>query len=292
MGVTATDEPTIVLPDVDAGSEQPSLPFDVDAPIPFAPTARARRRLAPQTLPPLRLVATPGLPRPTPSQALRHGDAAPIVDASDPRRVRARALVRAGLGVDVVAAELAADEAAVVVWTADLPVRGRPASAPDGAGRATPRDAEAEPRLVGAPAVPAAASVDEAVERGRRDGRYAAGLALVAANARSTPHGVVVRVEDRELAARLLGWLLDVARVDPLRLRVIAVVEPEVAADRVRHELLGDAPLPKDRVHVTRSARDRPAVVLRISDAAVAERVRAWQAAVDQLLAGPLDEVG
>lgn len=274
------DHPTgpTAHPTADPTSDAAQLPLalDLDAPIPFRLTARARRRVAPDDLPPLRVVPDVATTRVTPSRAVRDGDTPVDVDGDDPRRARARALVRGGSDVARVADLLGVDEAAVVVWTADL----HPRHGSSG-GRRAP--------AVEVPRAPATEPVDEervAAERrrARHDGAFAAGLALVAAHAETTPHGVVVRVDDHELAARIVTWLLELADVDPVRVRVILVLPSGAPADEARTAFRRRVPLPTDRVQVTRSSADRPGVVVRVADADVAARVRRWSRALAQLL--------
>jgi hypothetical protein len=99
---TGTDD---VLPD----APQPSLPFDgvADAPIPYSLTARARRTVAPDDLPALRVISDPPAPT-TPADA---GAAQQLDDErSDTRPARARALARAGTPLPAIAQQLDVDE--------------------------------------------------------------------------------------------------------------------------------------------------------------------------------------
>lgn len=119
-----------------AGALSLPLPFDdeMDAPVGFALTARARRVVAPATLPALSVVRTatsrPGLVAGTPSGPVGDGASSDGPDelADDPRDLRparARALRRAGLDPATIATRLGVDEAMARRWVADVVVRLR-----------------------------------------------------------------------------------------------------------------------------------------------------------------------
>jgi hypothetical protein len=130
----------------DRSGAQPRLPLELplDAPLPFddeadepvgmSLTARARRVIAPDELPSLRVVADPAdvpgpvrdsAPPPTASPA-SSGSGAPTRvddDPSDTRPSRARALRRAGRTPARIAEHLGVDELLVRAWVADVAPR-------------------------------------------------------------------------------------------------------------------------------------------------------------------------
>ncbi|MDX1619915.1 MAG: hypothetical protein R3320_02920, partial [Nitriliruptorales bacterium] len=123
--------------DEDATAVQAVLPLDLDAPIPFELTARARRAVAPASLPALEVVDEVSA-RPLPDDLQD--------DPADTRPARARALRRAGMSVAGIASELGVESPAVTAWIDDLePVASarRRLRAVDGGRVAAPRDLRA-----------------------------------------------------------------------------------------------------------------------------------------------------
>ena len=304
-------------------AQQPALPFEPsvqgppavplpypvdDAPVEYALTARARRTIAPQDLPQLAVVAdvTAGVNAP-PTEA-------PEDTAGDTRPSRARALVRAGLSGDEVAAKLEVDELTVRAWTNDVPVRRRRTStsrAERTSGQPARRPQHrpvGDRQRVGGPDIngpavdvveqarteAAAKARDEAViqARGRlgTDPAFAAGLGMLAALAQIDEHGITVHTDRRPLAAAAVTWLVRHTEINANQVRVVLTLGTDVAGDLQRHEWANALEVPLERVAHTRRAtlgRSEVEAHVRIPDRAVAATVAAW---IDTLLQ-PADAV-
>jgi hypothetical protein len=255
----------------DAGrSPQPSLPLDFDqpldqpldhdAPVPFRLTPRARRAVATDPGPELRVVT----------------DQEPI-DPHDPRRARARALRRAGRSIEQVAAALDLEPTLVHAWTTDL-------------GRPKPRGrhlrAVTEPRVADQ-LDPRRTDFERLAEQAQEDARerlgsaqFVRGLALVVASAEISLHGALVGVQDRATAKRIVAWLLQTAGVDSTRLRAIVRTE-RTGADLAAHRWADDLGLPREQVAVTTTgSSDGHVVLLRIASSEVAARLLGWRRAL------------
>ncbi|MDX1621796.1 MAG: hypothetical protein R3320_12440 [Nitriliruptorales bacterium] len=268
---------------------QAALPLDLDAPIPFELTARARRAVAPSSLPALEVVS---------DGATSIADV-PAEDPHDTRPARARALRRAGMSLSGIAAELDAPPDAVAAWVVAVdPVTSaqRRLRSVDGGRIARPR------------AVKAAAEAEHARQRyeaARRDARAEvedsldgtdprlAGLGVVVGAAQVDEHAILVRTTERPVAVATSRWLQQHLLDDPGRLRVILRVAPQAPGDMVRHawaELLG---VPAERVSIARwrNAPDVDSVeaTLRVADAAAAGRFAGWRDALLDSLADPRD---
>lgn len=256
----------------DAGrSPQPSLPLDFDqpidgdAPVPFRLTPRARRAVATDPGPELRVVT----------------DQDPI-DPHDPRRARARALRRAGRSIEQVAAALDLEPTLVHAWTTDLgrPKRRgrhlRPVADPTGAD---PTDVDQhDPRRIEFDRL-AAQAQDDARER-LGSAQFVRGLALVVASAEISLHGALVGVQDGATAKRVVAWLLQTAGVDSARLRAIVRTDRH-GADLAAHRWADDLGLPREQVAVTTSTSpDGHAVLLRIASSEAAARLLGWRRAL------------
>jgi hypothetical protein len=303
------------------GAQQP-LPFDdeADDPIPFALTARARRTVAPERLPPLEVVpdrgaADPGSSRPAPtadgpqpaavrrqpapatrpSQASRPGDDEDdghLDDPTDTRPARARALRRAGVPVARIAAQLDVDDLAVRAWTGD--VAAEPTTEPEPGGGTAP----SRPRVPAlareleedrtAFELARAAAREDALARLTDDPSFAAGVGLVAALAEVDTHAVTLVSPHPEVVGRVLGWLVSHAEVDPGRVRVVLRIGPDVAGDLARHRWAAGLGVPVDRVSHTRwrgaPAPDATDALVRLHDLALAATVAGWR---DALLTPP-----
>jgi hypothetical protein len=272
------------------GAQQP-LPFDdeADHPIPFTLTARARRTVAPEALPPLELV---------PDRARRHGRGTPAVDEdddghlddpTDTRPARARALRRAGVPVARIAGQLGVDELAVRAWTGDVaassadPVDLRRAAP----SRAEALDLELEQERTAFELARAAAR-EEALARLAQDPSFAAGVGLVAALAEVDVHAVTVSCAHPEVIGRLLTWLAAHAEIDLDRVRVVLRLGPDVAGDLARHRWAEGVGIPVERIAHTRwrgaPAPDATDALVRFHDAALAATIAGWR---DALLAPP-----
>lgn len=249
------------------GPVQGTLPLDGDEPIPFRLTARARRAVAPDTLPPLEVVDP----------------------ADDTLRARARALRRAGVDAADVAAELRVASHVVAAWTADVaPVASaqrRLRARPSLPGHAVAPDPDPHRRR----------GADEAVAN-LRVPDFTAGLGLLLGVADVGPHAVVVRCPDLDTATLLGAWLGRWLAPPPGRVRLLVRVAPQVAADRARHGWAEALRLPLERVTATPWPQapnaDAVEASLRIADPAVASRIAGWRDALLALLAaGPSDGV-
>jgi hypothetical protein len=265
----------------DATAAQPPLPFDeaADRPIPFSLTARARRVVAPQALPPLTVVpGGPGrtarawsgarAPRPDRDGGDRSG-ATELPD--DTRPARARALRRAGVGTAAIARKLAVDELLVRAWVGDtVPA---PTAAPE------PEPAVDREETTGF-ALARAAAADEARGLIRTDAAFAAGLGLIAAVVATDAHAATFATTRPALAARIIGWLRDRAGVDPGSLRVVLRLGSGVAGDLARHRWAESLGVPVSVVVHTRwhgaPAPDAVEALVRVPDPATAATLAGW----------------
>jgi hypothetical protein len=288
--------------DLPPGAQVP-LPFDdeVDVPIPFALTARARRTVAPHDLPALRVL-------PAPRDQVPAGAVPDVADdPTDTRPARARALRRSGSATDAIAEQLGVDELLVRAWTAGVAV-ARPArtsasgssrrgatsvaDAPGGGAPPEPlhrggRDAREEAARTAFELARAAAAAT-ARERLSQEPRLAAGLGILIGIAELSPTAVDVTTDDPRLAGAVVRWLTEVLGADPSEVRVVLRVGPRAAADLARHRwarALGTTP---ERLRATRavaSVRDDAVEgVLRIVDADLAAAAAGWR---DALLDAP-----
>lgn len=247
--------------------QQPSL-LDLDAagdaPVPFLLTARARRVIDPESLPSLEVVA------PTiPSRADPEDDEVLV----DPRRSRARALRRAGMLPEVIAADLDADLELVLRWTQDV----------EPAKRTAPHPA-ARRRRTAEPALPAAFVTARAAARAAWKRGPEIGAAMVAGMAEVTPFAVRLRGELPTIVGAL-QWLRDSQAVPDARMRVQVEAAANRSADVVAHEVASRLQLPADVVQVRAVSRideDDLDVSVRIGDPRLAGTITGWR---DSLLA-------
>ncbi|MFO7779203.1 MAG: hypothetical protein R6V28_12685 [Nitriliruptoraceae bacterium] len=298
-------------PPADAGPDQAQ-----DQPIGFALTARARRAVAPGTLPELSVVGG-GSRRPA-----APGDGA-LEEPDDTRPARARALRRAGVPVSAIVRQLDADPLAVTAWVGevapstrhDAPVAAE-ASDPAGVGpagveRADVVSADVEPPDVGSTAIRSAtaataeqesevaaqlaraAAADLARQRLRDDPGFGVAVGLLAATATTDRHAVTITASDARQVARALQALAAQDPAVPSRLRVIVRVGPRLAGDLVRHRVAAE--LGVDAVQVSwtrwRSAPQPDAVQLlvRIAEPSLAASVAGWIDAALEPDPQPLD---
>ncbi len=277
------------------GGVQGMLPLDLDPdePVPFRLTPKARRAVAPHTLPTLEVVTPPSAPAAPAEVDPDHVVEVPqdLDDPHDPRSARARALRRGGMAVGDIARRLDVDELAVRTWTGDLDLTGR-----------------RRPRLRAvhdthrSPASPAAEPTDErlarhhaAFARARReaadeapgrlsDPSFVRGLALTVAAAEIDEHALLVSVRDRDVARTVRAWLVDHAGLDARDLRVVVRLGATAGADLVLQRWADALDLPPERLARThwRSApsEDAVEVLLRVPDAHVAARVAGWRDAL------------
>jgi hypothetical protein len=250
---------------------QPALPFGSgsDEPIPFSLTARARRVVAPDALPPLTIVSDEGSTQRTasppsarttsperstasraPGERIAPLGRVPARERdgscetpSDTRASRARALRRAGLSVAHVARQLQADELLVRAWVGEVAtdvVVATLVTAVGDAGIAPAVGPTDEATLV--PARVRSEAAAEARRRVATDPAFAAGLGLVTGLATTDVHAVTITAARPQLAARALAWLRDEGHGRQDAVRVVLRLGAGVAGDLARHrwaELLG-----------------------------------------------------
>lgn len=271
---------------VSGRAAQPTLPFGeaADRPIPFSLTARARRVVAPQALPPLTVVPS------APAPATRRWDGAlvPRPDRDqddqggvgerpgDTRPARARAMRRAGIGPAAIARKLQVDELLVRAWIGDAVAS--PIAAPARPAETALQPAEHDDAT--GYALVRAAATEEARSLIETDAAFAAGLGLVAAVAATDTHAATFATTRAALAARIVAWLRDRADVDPGSLRVVLRLGTGVAGDLARHHWAQALGVPVASVVYTRwhqaPAPDAVEALVRIPDPTLAATLAGW----------------
>jgi hypothetical protein len=295
-----------------ATGAQEVLPFEdvdeaADEPIAFSLTARARRTVAPEALPSLRVIGRSTVASPVtgePSPPVDDDPSPPVDDdPADTRPARARALRRAGTEVPAIAGQLGVDDLLVRAWVDGV-------SGPAGGRRSGVRSIS-HPRPFVPPAVPLHPGGDdvatgavrtagdlarsEARAEARRrlagDHQLATGLGLLAGTVEVDATTVTVATDDPRVAGAIRRWLVATVAVDPDAIRVLVRLGPRAAGDLARHRWARALEVPVDRVRTTRwAAAPGPDAVdglLRIVDAGAAAVVAGWR---DALLDGDLDE--
>ncbi len=267
-----------------------------DQPIGFALTARARRAVAPGTLPELSVVGV----GPTGPAARRSGA---LEEPDDTRPARARALRRAGVPLAAIVRQLGADPLAVTAWVGEVgpsPRQHRPraagGSAPadeQPAGRPPATAPTGDEELEVAAQLARAAAADVARERLGDDAGFGVAVGLLAATATTDRHAITITATDARQVARALRALTEEDPAVPVLLRVIVRVGPQLAGDLVRHRVAGE--LGVDAVQVSwtrwRSAPQPDAVQLlvRIAEPSLAATVAGWTDAALEPTPQPLD---
>lgn len=306
--------------DADDTPIQFTLPFDLDEPIPFALTARARRAVSPESLPELTLHHTadlPTLPLSTEDGVVARVDTvapdtggedeqwalADLVPSdldapNDTRPARARALRHAGIDADQIADELDVDELVVHAWVDGIaPVRSarrRLRAVADGPAPVRERQARVAERRRHAEEAFAAARTearDAARDRVHTDPDFVRGLGLFTGIATFSAHAVVLTTRDESVAKACLSWLTATVDVDPTRVRVILRLAPQVAADLAVQRWRDATDVSDARIGHTRwrEAPDASSVeaMIRVADPRCAGLLAGWR---DALL-GSFDEV-
>lgn len=298
---TAPRLPRTGTDDVEHVADQPALPlgltFDdgVDEPIGYTLTARARRQVAPDALPSLRVVEPYGRGDEPDGDLERPGDTRPS---------RARALRRAGVTPAEIAGQLEVDELVVRAWIGDVAVARRRTGV---AGRPSV-DAVPAGRVVDAGEVAAKAGRSDeherrraafqlaraaAAEEGRSrldDAAFVAGLGLVSGILSVDDHAATLTTARIEIAGRALRWLAEQAGLDTSRVRVVLRLGPDVAGDLARHRWATALGLPTGQVLHARwrgaPTGDAVEALVRLADPTAAATLAGWR---DALLAGPAD---
>lgn len=254
---------------------QPSLPFpEADDPIPYALTARARRTVAPATLPELSVVPEVAAPAPE-----RVDDPDPF----DPRPARARALLRAGRDVPQIAGLLGVGEELVAAWCRTVGPRADRRRARSGGSSG------AEVRRLPLPEPDRHAPQRQ---RGREQARGDLGegtseavvTAFLAGRARLTSHAATFPVADPDEAARIVGWLVELAGADPSRARLVLEVAAGTAHDLAEARWGQGTGIAAEHITVS-GARDGERATLRIADPDVAATLAGWQDAFMEVTA-------
>lgn len=253
---------------------QEQLPLPVDEePIPFTLTARAKRTVAPDSLPDLAVVGADG----------RRWPADP--DGQDTRPAQARALRRAGVSWAEIADELDVDELLARAWVEGVtPVHSarQRREAPGRRASDSGLDRTAHQAFE--------AARDQArrdLDRHRAD-LVSAGLGLLAGVIEVDPPAVVVATGDRALGGAAMRWLAEVVELDQHRVRAVLRLAPQVAGDQAADEWREALGLPGLRLATTRwSSAPHPQateLLLRITDPGVAGAVAGWRDALLQQL--------
>jgi hypothetical protein len=236
------------------------LPFDdeLDAPVRFSLTPRARREVAPEQVPALRLVPPDG-------ERGRAEVSAPQ-DPTDVRPAQARALRRSGMPVPTIAAAIGADLRLVVGWTKDTePVRRTARRVPRGHQAAAPAKAPARAREV--PTRPLGA-------------REARGMAVALAEFDTDLAGVGFTHARPEVLGAVLEEIRRQVPVADWRVRVAIRVAAELGVDRCRGAVAAALGVDAGRIVAGRwsdaPTRDALEVSLHIADEDAARSVRVW----------------
>lgn len=252
-------------------ARQPVLPFETDdgePPIDYALTARARRAVAPESLPDLAVVPGVGAPG---------SDEVASFDPYDSRPARARALRRAGRSIEEVAAMLDAAPGDVARWTSGVEParrrsRPRPARPTDPMARTDARE-DALGRLDGGDGLALAA------------GGLVAGLGAVAGET------VTVTLPDASLAPLVVRWAAERAEDGADSVHVLVAAGPAVARDLSAQRWASAVGLPAGQVsHAPLHEAARPdelRLTVRVRDARVAADVLGWRDALAQLATPP-----
>lgn len=277
-------------------SVQETLPFAEDGPVPFALTARARRAVAPDSLPSLRVL--PDASDRSRERSLHDAIPVDLDDPHDTRPSRARALRRAGVALDDIAAELGVDDLVVRAWVDEVePVRSarRRLRAVVGPDAAHPAEERRTRQVVQRHA--AAERFRQTRREARRDATdrladptFATGLGLLAGVLETGVHAAVVTVRRREVGGAVVGWLLARAEVDPQRIRVLLRLAPQAPADVAAHRWAEALGLAAGQVSYTRwraaPAADAEEATIRIADPAASARLAGWRDALLDRVAG------
>ena len=274
----------------DPGGTPSGAPDPVhDRPIGFALTTRARRAVAPASLPPLSVVADRSGARDD-----QRGEGGALEEPGDTRPARARALRRAGVPVVEIARQLRTDTLTVAAWVGEVAPRGHLGP------RAQPTDVDPttvtqhpDPSSVGPAERPAATEEDlvahhlaraaageAARQRLGEDPGFALGVGILASLAEIDQHAITLSGGAPELVARALDVLAGEHPAVRERARVIVRVGRDVAGDLVRHRTATALGLEPVQVTWTRwrgaGRSDAVQLLARIADPELAATVGGW----------------
>jgi hypothetical protein len=266
-----------------------------DQPIGFALTARARRAVAPGTLPELSVVGVGATGSASGNGALEEPD--------DTRPARARALRRAGVPLSAIVRQLGTDPLTVTAWVGEVAPSARQHRS-GGSGAAVPTGvpptdrplataATADEELEVAAQLARAAAADLARERFSDDPGFGIAVGLLAATATTDRHAVTITASDARQVARTLSILSQEDPAVPVLLRVIVRVGPQLAGDLVRHRVAAELGVDAVQVSWTRwRSAPRPDAVqllVRIAEPSLAATVAGWIDAALEPAPQPLD---
>lgn len=245
----------------ETGTDADPVPDDLDAAVPYRLTGPGRAVA--------RAVVEPvdGEPPVLPD----------LEDDNDPRRARARALRRGGLGPSRIARLLGVDELAVRVWIGDA----RPVveAREDVDHDSIPSIEPAERRFREARRA-AAADIGGRLE----SVAFTRGLSLVAASATVDRHAVLVTTADRDVAGRAVAWLVEHAGARRGDVRAVVQLGDRRGGDLAARRWADDLGIDPGAVRVTSwTAPPHPTavqVLVRVSDPGVAARVAGWRDAL------------
>lgn len=237
-----------------------------DRPIGFALTARARRIVAPDSLPDLAVV-----PAPRPSET----------DDDDTRPARARALRRAGVPVARIATQLDADPLLVTAWTGEVAVRAHTSPSAQLGGAQDPGVGASSALEVPEDGTARALARAEAARRAREriavDPAFALVAGLLVGVAEVDAHAVTVTSDDVRLVRRIVDELSTERPELRGHARIVVRVGPAAAGDLARHRTATALGLDRGQVTWTRwRTPPRPEAVrilLRVADPALADDV-------------------
>lgn len=239
-------------------------------PVRYSLTARARRAVAPESLPELSVIG--GTRAHQPALDAPAEPAGDPEDSGDTRPARARALRRAGMSWREIADEVGVDPVLVRAWVEEVgPVVG--AAGRVGAGAADRNHARDR-------------DVRRTFEVARRRARGADGpspaarpgaLGLLAGALEVDGPAVTLATGDRRLGAAVLHRLRTTFDVGPDRLRVVLRMGPGVAGDRATEEWSRALGIPTERITPTRWTAaprgDATEILVRLTDPEVAGTV-------------------
>ncbi len=274
-----------------AGDPDPGGDSAHEQPIGFALTVRARRAVAPATLPDLSVVADR-------SASTYDPDDGALDEPGDTRPARARALRRAGVPLSEIARQLTTDTLTVAAWVGEVAPQRRRQAGPSRTGGPAVADV-AQPSVTQPPSeqepgeqepgdddaavahhLARAAAADQARARLRSDAAFALGVGALAGIAEVDPHAITLTASSAALVARALAVLCEEEPQVRSRARVIARVGPAVAGDLVRHRTATALGVDPTQVNWTRwrgaAVEEAVQLLVRIAEPDLAAAVAGW----------------